>query len=103
MEGDDRSVHAVHSSESAIKDLRIIGGIGSNVLIPNEHHCIGLGIVRGIDPEKGLYYVSVGGAINLDRIKDVNRLVRAPGNELPVCSIMDGFSVSRSVQMLSSL
>ncbi|KAJ3410946.1 Polynucleotide 5'-hydroxyl-kinase nol9 [Chytridiales sp. JEL 0842] len=88
---------SIRNSENPIKNLRIIGGVSANVLRPSEHNCLGWGIVRGIDLDKGIYYISVGGGLTLEQLKGVNRLVKAPGNDLPVCSLMDGFNVKASI------
>ncbi|KAI8611895.1 Pre-mRNA cleavage complex II protein Clp1-domain-containing protein [Chytriomyces sp. MP71] len=74
------------------KDLRIIP---SDLQIPPQHqHCVGLGIVRGIDPVSRIFYVVT--PVPADQLERVNLIVRGFGMEYPASMLTDGFENVRT-------
>ncbi|KAJ3060574.1 Polynucleotide 5'-hydroxyl-kinase nol9 [Podochytrium sp. JEL0797] len=63
-------------------------------LPPQTQNCVGLGIVRGIDPVEKCFYVVT--PVHGDQLARVNLLVRGAGAEFPVSMMMDGFENQRT-------
>ncbi|KAK6099398.1 Polynucleotide 5'-hydroxyl-kinase grc3 [Batrachochytrium dendrobatidis] len=64
-----------------------------SLLHPHNHHCIGLGIIRSIDPRQKQFYIV--SPLPLHHLNKVNLIVRSAGLDLPVCLITDGYQNSR--------
>ncbi|KAJ3066261.1 Polynucleotide 5'-hydroxyl-kinase nol9, partial [Rhizoclosmatium hyalinum] len=74
------------------KDINIVP---SDLQIPPEsQNCVGLGIVRGIDPVSKLFYIVT--PLHIDQIVNVNLILRGAGVEYPVSMMLDGFENVRT-------
>ncbi|KAJ3213797.1 Polynucleotide 5'-hydroxyl-kinase nol9, partial [Chytriomyces hyalinus] len=83
---------AISDSETEPTDLKIIP---SGIQIPPQsQNCVGLGIVRGIDPVSKLFYIIT--PVPLEQLKRVNLIARGPGVEFPASIWTDGFENVRS-------
>ncbi|KAJ3403333.1 Polynucleotide 5'-hydroxyl-kinase nol9 [Chytriomyces hyalinus] len=79
-------------AETEPTDLKIIP---SGIQIPPQsQNCVGLGIVRGIDPVSKLFYIIT--PVPLEQLKRVNLILRGPGVEFPASIWTDGFENVRS-------
>ncbi|KAI9338438.1 Pre-mRNA cleavage complex II protein Clp1-domain-containing protein [Obelidium mucronatum] len=80
------------STDGDYKDLNIIP---SDLQIPPQtQNCIGLGIVRGIDPVSKTFYIVT--PLSESDLSRVNLIVRGAGVEYPVAMLMDGFENVRT-------
>ncbi|KND01333.1 polynucleotide 5'-hydroxyl-kinase [Spizellomyces punctatus DAOM BR117] len=77
----------------AAKSLRIVPS--QIPLIPASHNCVGLGLVRSIDIETGVFYI-VTGPIPPKQLAEVNMLVRGAAMEIPVNLVTAGYENSRA-------
>ncbi|KAI9098722.1 Pre-mRNA cleavage complex II protein Clp1-domain-containing protein [Phlyctochytrium arcticum] len=64
-------------------------------LSPDSHHCVGLGLIRGIDVENEQFLV-VTGPIPLALLQQVNTFVRSAGVDMPVSLMMAGYEDIRT-------
>lgn len=58
------------------------------------HHCVGLGLVRGIDVTNEAFHI-VTGPIPADQLRKVNTFVRGGGMEIPSRLLVAGYEVRR--------
>ncbi|TPX63692.1 hypothetical protein SpCBS45565_g06430 [Spizellomyces sp. 'palustris'] len=77
----------------AAKSLRIVPS--QIPLIPASHNCVGLGLVRSIDVEAGVFYI-VTGPIPPNQLAEVNMLVRGAAMDIPVNLVTAGYENSRA-------
>ncbi|KAI8822098.1 Pre-mRNA cleavage complex II protein Clp1-domain-containing protein [Fimicolochytrium jonesii] len=81
------------TTTSAASSLRIIPpGVS---IAPHRHYCVGLGLIRGIDPVRQVFHVLTG-PIPAEHLSMVNTLVRGPGYETPVGLFGSGYENSRA-------
>ncbi|KAJ3289046.1 Polynucleotide 5'-hydroxyl-kinase nol9 [Rhizoclosmatium sp. JEL0117] len=82
--------HEVNSNDDANINI-----VPSDLQIPPEsQNCVGLGIVRGIDPVSKLFYIVT--PLHIDQIVNVNLILRGAGVEYPVSMMLDGFENVRT-------
>ncbi|KAI8915036.1 Pre-mRNA cleavage complex II protein Clp1-domain-containing protein [Entophlyctis helioformis] len=63
-------------------------------LHPNSSHCAGLGLIRAIDPDQGLFHVLT--PLPLSQLRRVNLIVRSSGLDVPVSLFADGYELTRT-------
>ncbi len=59
---------------------------------PSRQHCVGLGIIRSIDPSSGKFYIIT--SVSQDVLSHVNLIIRGSNYDLPSCIYMSGFEVN---------
>jgi len=59
---------------------------------PSRQHCVGLGIIRSIDPASGKLYIIT--PVPQDILSHVNLIIRGSNYDLPSCIYMSGFEVN---------
>ncbi|KAH6584986.1 hypothetical protein BASA60_000726 [Batrachochytrium salamandrivorans] len=70
------------------------GAYQTSPLNPHFTRCVGLGIIRSIDPQLGQFYVV--SPVPSHVLSSVNLIVRSPGLELPMCLIINGYENTRT-------
>ncbi|KAJ3278097.1 hypothetical protein HK104_002662 [Borealophlyctis nickersoniae] len=78
--------------DSPHRDLRIVPS--QLPLIPADHNCVGLGIIRGIDPSTRTFHVLT--PVAEQDLQCVNMIVRAGGVETPPWMLCAGYEHSRA-------
>jgi len=59
---------------------------------PSRHNCVGLGIIRSIDPSSGKFFIIT--SVPQDILSHVNLIIRGSNYDLPSCIYMSGFEVN---------
>lgn len=60
---------------------------------PSRHNCVGLGIIRSIDPSSGKFFIIT--SVPQDILSHVNLIIRGSNYDLPSCIYMSGFETSK--------
>jgi len=58
---------------------------------PSRQQCVGLGIIRSIDPSTGKFYIIT--PISHDALAHVNLIIRGANYDIPSCIYLSGFEV----------
>ncbi|KAI9003160.1 Pre-mRNA cleavage complex II protein Clp1-domain-containing protein [Gaertneriomyces semiglobifer] len=88
----DRSIPTEVSPQPA-SSLRVIPW--NTPLSAEAHHCVGLGIIRGVDLSSEMFHVLTG-PIPKDLLQRVNTFVRAPALDLPAPFFTHGYDATRA-------
>ncbi|KAH6589427.1 hypothetical protein BASA61_005616 [Batrachochytrium salamandrivorans] len=91
---DDGAYQTVHPRPTVQNRVNLKIVPTQSPLNPHFTRCVGLGIIRSIDPQLGQFYVV--SPVPSHVLSSVNLIVRSPGLELPMCLIINGYENTRT-------
>ncbi|ORX49701.1 hypothetical protein BCR36DRAFT_353398 [Piromyces finnis] len=82
-------------SEKALEPYLQLKIISSEqyMIDPSRQQCVGIGIIRSIDPSSGKFYIIT--PVSQDALSRVNLIIRGANYDLPSCIYMSGFETSK--------